>query len=386
MSSYLSFIYVCFVEAHIEEHTKGLELRLRRMASVSRQSETSQYSVQYSSDPLGNSLLATSALGTSSSSLLTIDTNLTGELPQRIDSVRSPRLPHGADSIRFASNVIAGMKSKSPRPKRGVGMVDVSPSNRQQEITATEKKIEEAKSDLEAKLYLLRTQITRIEELERQVELGSIQLLASRRRREGETSDLESQRRLLQAQLERQLADNRTTASQIAATQVKNEGMNKGIRAQVVSLAETFSPRWAGQDVRNLIRATAETNDEDDPMTPEEEAEALRSVLDLRDPEQRLEDVIRWKKNKDGREREMARQKEHEANLARQAADDDRRAAEFETRMRQLQRQHPETPLLSATPTRPLSPKDKLFKRYQQSASHSIHNNAELTLHAVKDR
>jgi hypothetical protein len=348
----------------------------QRLAFMLRQMDVSQNIAE----PLGSSMLAMSALGSSGSLLLAIDANLS-ELPVRMDSVRSPRLPlAGGDSIRFASNVINVMKSKSPRPKRGVGIVDVSPSNRQQEITLTEKKIEEAKSDLEAKLYLLRTQITRIEELERQVELGSIQLLASRRRREGETSDLESQRRLLQAQLERQLTDNRNTAAQIAATKVKNEGMNKGIRAQVVSLAETFSPRWAGQDVRNLIRATAETNDDDDPMTPEEEADALRSVLDLRDPEQRLEDVIRWKQLRDARELEKARRVQREALLAQQAADDDFRAAEFEKKIRQLQRHQPDSPSSSTTPTRPLSPKNKLFRRYQQSASYSISHNAETTL------
>lgn len=350
---------------------------------------------QASTELLGSSVLVSSILGGSAfigataaagggTTLLSIDSNL-AELSGRHDSVRSPRLAHTTqgDSIRFAAHVVGALKPKSPRLKtRGVGVVDISPSNRQQEITATEKKIEEAKADLESKLYLLRTQITRIEELERQVELGSIQLQASRRRREEETSDLESQRRVLQAQLERQLADNRNMAAQFAATRLKNEGMNKGIRAQVVSLAETFSPRWAGQDVRNLIRATAETNgDDDEGMSPEEEAEALRSVLDLRSPEQRLDDVVRWKTARDAEDRERAARAQANDNAAKLAAEEESRAAEFERRMATLQGNLSTAPS-STIPSRPQSPRDKLLQRYKKSASSAIHTIAEQTLHA----
>ncbi len=350
---------------------------------MSQSSDTLAFSALLES----SALLGASRQGAAPGTLLSIDSNL-AELSTRADSVRSPRLAHtnASESIRFAASVIGTMKPKSPRLKtRTAGVVDVSPSNRQQEITATEKKIDEAKADLEAKLYLLRTQITRIEELERQVELGSIQLQASRRRREGETSDLESQRRLLQAQLERQLADNRNAAAQIAATRSKNEGMNKGIRAQVVSLAETFSPRWAGQDVRNLIRATAATNgddDDDDAMSPEEEAEALRTVLDLRNPEQRLDDVVRWKQARDAEEERLALCAKNEALVAQQAAEDEARAVEFQRRMQSLQGQLSDTPSVTATPSRPQSPKDRLFHRYKKSASNAIHTNADKTLHA----
>lgn len=317
----------------------------------------------------------------SSSNLLSIDSNL-GELSTRGDSVRSPRLIPGNDSVRFAASAIAGLKAKSPRAKRTVGVVTPEPTSKQQEISALEKKIEEAKSDLDGKLFLLRTQITRIEELERLVESGSTQLIVARRRREGEITDLEVQRRQLQLQLERQLAENRNTAAQLAATQAKNEGMSKGIRAQVVSLAETFSPRWASQDVRNLIRATAETNEEDT-MSPEEEAEALRSVLDLRSADQRLEDVVRWKQERDAAEKDRAMRTAAQARSEAMDAEDDARAAMFEKRMAELQRvqsgslEPPCDQNAFSTPTRPQSPRDRLFHRYKKSASHSIHVNAE---------
>lgn len=258
-----------------------------------------------------------------------------------------------------------------------------------EEIASLEAKIEDAKTTLDGQLFLLRTQVSRIEEIERLVELGSHQLMMSRRRRDIEITELETQRRHLQQQLDKQLAENALAAERLAATQAKNDGMNKRIRAQVVTLAESFSPRWAAQDIRDHIHATVAPGG--GAYSPEEEADAIRAVLDLRTREERMVDVTEWKRMKDAEARAQEMKRAADAQLALQQALEDQRAEEFAKRIETLRHGHinhthetkqaataePESDAVQR-PHIPHSPALRLHDRYITSAKRSVTANANI--------
>lgn len=255
-----------------------------------------------------------------------------------------------------------------------------------EEVSQLEAKVEESKTLLDSQLHILRTQITRIEELERLVETATAQLAASHRRRESELSDMDGQRRLLQAQLERQLADNRAAEAQFIAARAKNNEAGRVMRGQVVSLADTFSPTWAGKEVMDLVLATvraeaAQADGTEGEVSPEAEAAAIQAVFDLRSRDERLSEVVKWKQQKD--EAQLAAAAEREAaaaELARQEAED-AQAREYESKLAALRQtyfpEHIEKPPQSPVPPpRDATPPDaRLRARYGRSAERSLHCN-----------
>lgn len=259
-----------------------------------------------------------------------------------------------------------------------------------EEIAILEAKIEEAKTQLESQLYVLRTQISRIEELERVVETANNELHGAKRRREGEIAEMESMRRQLQAQLDKICAENKIAEGQLLAAQKKNESMGRVIKGQVSSLAETFSPQWTGKDVKALVLATARAEADSagfcafsSEISPEDEAAAVQSVFDLRSPEERMQEVVEWKKRKDDALRTTLEFLVcREESLRREVADD----REYEIMQMRLDmlaevyfgvKAAPSFKQPTVPPSPPRTAQQRLRQRYASSACESVRRLAE---------
>lgn len=142
--------------------------------------------------------------------------------------------------------------------------------------------LDEAKSRLDSLLYLIRTQINRLEELDRQVDVATMAYESTCRHHQNELVHAEYQCKLLEKKIDDIKQDNEFRASQASEARKKQETFVRIIRKQLVTLTDAFSPHRS----RSMITAAAAAQHND--LTADE----VSSLFDPRTMEQRMEEIL----------------------------------------------------------------------------------------------